>query len=77
MFFVFSQIRVAALTSELLELRSQLEEAASVHERELHSLQEMCTDLQSRADVTLREVDYVVQVTIKVMLHKAERIFLH
>ena len=58
---VFTQIRVEALSSELLELRSHLEDAASVHERELHSLQETCADLQSRADVTLKEVDETVK----------------
>lgn len=62
--FVFTQIRVGALNSELLELRSQLEDAASVHERELHSFRETCTDLQSRADVALKEVDDAVQVRI-------------
>lgn len=50
------QIRVGALSSELQELRSQLEEAAASHERELHSLRETCTDLQQRADVALKEV---------------------
>ncbi len=66
MIFCFSsvQIRVAALTSELHELRSQLEDAASVHERELHTLRETCTDLQSRADVALKEVDNAAPVRI-------------
>ncbi len=53
---VFGQIRVGALSSELQELRSQLEDAAAIHERELHTLREACTDLQSRADVALKEV---------------------
>lgn len=51
------QIRVGALTSELQELHSQLEDAAAAHERTIHSLQETCTDLRSRADVALKEVD--------------------
>lgn len=56
-FVFFTQIRVGALTSELQEVRSQLEDAASVHERELESLRETCADLQSRADVAHKEVD--------------------
>uniref|UniRef100_A0A3P9BZZ5 Ciliary rootlet coiled-coil, rootletin n=1 Tax=Maylandia zebra TaxID=106582 RepID=A0A3P9BZZ5_9CICH len=51
------QIRVGALTSEVLELRSQLEDAASARERELHSLQETCSDLRSRADIALKELE--------------------
>lgn len=51
------QTRVEALTGELLELRSQLEDAVSLHKRELYSLRETCNDLQSRADVALRELD--------------------
>ena len=47
---------MGALTGELLELRSQLEDAASLRERELHRLQESCTDLQTRADAALKEV---------------------
>lgn len=57
----FPQIRVGALTCEVLELRSQLEDAASARERELHSLQETCTDLRSRADIALKEVDHPLQ----------------
>lgn len=59
--FVLTQIRVGALNSEVLELRCRLEDAVSVHERELHSLRETCTDLQSRADVALKEVHDAVQ----------------
>lgn len=55
--FVFPQIRVGALNGELLELRSQLEDAASVHERELHVLRETCADCRARADAALKEVD--------------------
>ena len=47
---------MGALTGELLELRSQLEDAASLHERDLHRLQESCTDLQTRSDAALKEV---------------------
>ncbi|MED6270511.1 hypothetical protein CHARACLAT_011138, partial [Characodon lateralis] len=49
------QIRVGALTGEMLELRSQLDEATSAHQRELNGLQELCSDLRSRADVALKE----------------------
>lgn len=45
----------------MLELRSQLEDAASARERELHSLQETCSDLRSRADIALKEVDHPLQ----------------
>lgn len=69
LWFVFTQIRVGALNSEVLELRSQLEDAASVHERELHSLRETCTDLQSRADVALKEVDDAVQDAVQIRGH--------
>lgn len=55
-FWVLTQIRVAALNSELQALRSQLEDATSLHEREFQSAREACTDLQSRADVALEEV---------------------
>ena len=47
---------MGALTIELLELRSQLEDADSVHDRELHRLQENCTDLQTHTDIALKEV---------------------
>lgn len=57
-----AQVRVGALSSELLELRSRMEDAASLHERDLHSLQETCADLRSRADVTLKEVANALQV---------------
>lgn len=50
------QIRVGALNSELLELRSRLEDTASLHERELHSFRETCADLRSQADIALKEV---------------------
>uniref|UniRef100_A0A673XCW3 Ciliary rootlet coiled-coil, rootletin n=1 Tax=Salmo trutta TaxID=8032 RepID=A0A673XCW3_SALTR len=48
---------VGALTSELMELRSQLEEAGSVHERELHRLQENSSDLQTHTDAALKELE--------------------
>uniref|UniRef100_A0A8C7KRB4 Rootletin-like n=1 Tax=Oncorhynchus kisutch TaxID=8019 RepID=A0A8C7KRB4_ONCKI len=51
------QATVGALTSELLELRSQLEEAGSVHERELHRLQENSSDLQTHTDAALKELE--------------------
>lgn len=47
---------MAALSSELQALRSQLEDAASLHEREVQSAREACADLQSHADVALKEV---------------------
>lgn len=49
------------MTSELQELHSQLEDAVSLHERESSSLRETCADLQSRADVALKEVGDPVQ----------------
>lgn len=55
----------------MLELRSQLEDAASVHERELHSLRETCIDLQSRADVALKEVDHVTIMYQRELEHYA------
>lgn len=55
-FCVTTQFRVAALNSELQALRSQLEDAASLHEREVQSAREACADLQSHADVALKEV---------------------
>lgn len=55
-FWVLTQIKVAALNGELQALRSQLEDATSLHERELQSAREACTDLQARADVALEEV---------------------
>ncbi|KAK6321426.1 hypothetical protein J4Q44_G00084020 [Coregonus suidteri] len=48
---------VGTLTIELLELRSQLEEAGSVHDRELYRLQENCTDLQTHTDIALKELE--------------------
>lgn len=51
------------MNTELLALRSQLEDAASVQERELHSLRETCTDQQSRADIALKEVADAIKVT--------------
>lgn len=48
---------MSSLSTELLELRSKLEDAAADHERELHSLTETCKDCQSRADVALKEVE--------------------
>lgn len=51
------QIRVDALTNEMQELRSQLEDSASLHERELQTSQQTCVDLQSRVDVALKEVN--------------------
>ena len=48
---------MGALSTELLLLRSQLEDAACDHERQLQSLRETCVDLQSRADAALKEVD--------------------
>lgn len=57
--FWYLQIRVRALTAELLELRSRMEDAASVYERELHSLRETGADFQTRADVAHKEVDHV------------------
>lgn len=59
------QVRVGALNSELLELRSRMEDAASLHERELHTLQETCADLQARADVTLKEVSNFVRMDMQ------------
>lgn len=54
---VLFQIRVGALTSELSELRSQLDGAVSAHHRELQGLQETCSDLRSRAEVALKEAN--------------------
>uniref|UniRef100_A0A8C7GH56 Ciliary rootlet coiled-coil, rootletin n=1 Tax=Oncorhynchus kisutch TaxID=8019 RepID=A0A8C7GH56_ONCKI len=51
------QASVGALTIELLELRSQLEDTDSVHDRELHRLQENCTDLQTHTDIALKELE--------------------
>ncbi|MEQ2179070.1 hypothetical protein GOODEAATRI_020816, partial [Goodea atripinnis] len=51
------QIRVGALTGEMLELRSQLDEATSAHQRELNGLQELCSDLRSRSDMALKELE--------------------
>lgn len=48
---------MSSLNTELLELRSKLEDTAADHERELHSLRETCMDCQSRADVALKEVE--------------------
>lgn len=62
-YLFFTQIRVAAMNTELLAVRSQLEDAASVHETELHSLRETCTDQQSRADIALKEVADAIKVT--------------
>lgn len=53
---VLPQFRVAALSGELQALRSQLEDAASLHEREVGSAREACAELQSHADVALKEV---------------------
>lgn len=60
--FVSFQIRVGALSSELSELRSQLDHAASAHHRELQSLQETCSDLRSRAEVALKEANDSIDV---------------
>lgn len=55
-FCAISQFRVAALNHELQALRSQLEDADSLHERDVQSGREACADLQSHAEVALKEV---------------------
>ena len=51
-----TQARVGVLTAELQDLRSQLEDAKQAHERQLQSLGEARTDLQSRCDGAVKEV---------------------
>lgn len=63
-------MRVEALTGEMLVLRSQLDDTASAHQRELHGLQELCADLRSRADVALKEVHDAVQKGQVLVMHK-------
>ena len=56
MMFWSSQATVAALNTELEELRGQLEEALSAHGRELSRLQDSCADQLTCADTALKEV---------------------
>lgn len=53
-----SQSTVNALTSELHDLRAQLEEAAVVHAQEVKRLQEQARELGKQHESCVREVSF-------------------